>query len=99
MINDAPNALLVVAKITPWMDDGANASAVQPYNNAITGVVQTRAASGMHVIAVDMFTPFTANPNYQTAPMNDYLHPNDAGYVVMGDVWYAAIQSYLPAAP
>ena len=99
MINDAPNALLVVAKITPWMDDGANASAVQPYNNAITGVVQTRAASGKHVIAVDMFTPFTANPNYKTALMNDYLHPNDAGYVVMGDVWYAAIQSYLPAAP
>jgi len=31
--------------------------------------------------------------------MNDYLHPNDAGYVVMGDVWYAAVQSYLPAAP
>jgi lysophospholipase L1-like esterase len=30
--------------------------------------------------------------------MNDYLHPNDAGYVVMGDTWYAAIQSYLPSA-
>jgi lysophospholipase L1-like esterase len=99
MINDAPNALLVVAKITPWMDDGANASVVQPYNNAITGVVQTRAAAGKHVIAVDMYAPFTANPNFKTALMSDFLHPNDAGYVIMGDVWYAAIRSYLPAAP
>ncbi len=99
MIKDAPNALLVVAKITPWMDDGANATVVQTYNNAIAGVVQTRAASGKHVVAVDMFAAFTANPNYQTALMSDFLHPNGAGYVVMGDVWFAAIHSYLPAAP
>lgn len=99
MINDAPNALLVVAKITPWMDDGANASVVQTYNNAIAGVVQARAASGKHVITVDMYAAFTANPDFKTALMSDFLHPNGAGYVVMGDVWYAAIRSYLPAAP
>lgn len=46
-----------------------------------------------------MFAPFTANPNCKTALMNDYLHPNDAGYVIMGDIWYAAIQGYPPAAP
>jgi len=39
MIKDAPNALLVVAKITPTMDDGANTS-VHAYNDAITGLVQ-----------------------------------------------------------
>lgn len=99
MIKDAPNALLVVAKITPWMDDGANATVVQPYNDAIAGVVLTRAASGKHVVTVDMFAPFTANPNYKTALMSDFLHPNGAGYVVMGDVWFAAIQRYLPGAP
>ncbi len=99
IFNDAPNTLVVVAKITPWADDGTNVSAVEPYNNAIASVVQTRNASGKHVTAVDMYAPFRANANYKTALMNDYLHPNDAGYVVMGDVWYAAIQSYLPAAP
>jgi len=31
--------------------------------------------------------------------MSDFLHPNNAGYVVMGDVWYAAIENCLPAAP
>ena len=98
MIKDAPNALLVVAKITPTMDDGANTS-VQTYNNAITGLVQSRAASGKHVTIVDMYAALTAQSNYRTALMSDFLHPNDAGYVIMGDVWYAAIQSNLPAAP
>jgi len=98
IINDAPNALLVVAKITPTPDDGANSS-IQTYNNAITGLVQSRAANGKHIAAVDMYAAFTAHTDYKTALMNDFLHPNDAGYVVMADVWFAAIQSYLPAAP
>ena len=99
LIGDAPNALLVVAKITPWMDDGGANTIVQTYNDAITGVVQSRAANGKHITMVDMYAAFTAQANYKTTLMNDYLHPNDAGYVVMGDVWYPAIQSYLPAAP
>lgn len=54
MFNDAPNALVVVAKITPTPDAGANAI-VQAYNNAIASVVQTRAANGRHVTMVDMY--------------------------------------------
>jgi lysophospholipase L1-like esterase len=98
IINDAPNALVVVAKITPWQDDGTNTSAVEPFNTKIATLVQTYITSGKHVALVDMYGPFRANTNYKTALMNDYLHPNDAGYVIMGDTWYAAIQSYLPAA-
>ena len=98
MINDAPNALVVVAKITPTLDDGAN-TVVQTYNDAITGLVQTRAGNGKHIVMVDMYAAITARADYKTALMNDFLHPNDAGYIVMGDVWYTAIQSYLPAAP
>jgi lysophospholipase L1-like esterase len=48
---------------------------------------------GVHTLAL------RANANYETALMNDYLHPNDAGYVIMGDVWYVAIKNCLPAAP
>jgi lysophospholipase L1-like esterase len=99
IINDAPNSLVVVAKITPWQDDGTNVNAVEPFNTKIATVVQTRITSGKHVALVDMYTPFRANSNYKTALMNDYLHPNNAGYVIMGDVWYSAIKGYLPAAP
>jgi lysophospholipase L1-like esterase len=97
MIKDAPNTLFVVAKITPTTQAVANKS-VQTYNDAIAGVVQTRAANGKHVAMIDMYGALTARTDYATALMNDYLHPNSAGYVIMGDVWYAAIKSYLPAA-
>ena len=90
----APNALLVVAKITPTKDDAGN-SKVQTYNNAIPGLVQMRASAGKHIIMVDMYAAITANANYKSAWLDDNLHPNDAGYVVMGQTWYAGIKSYL----
>jgi len=96
--NDAPNALLVVAKITPTGDDGAN-NAVQMYNTAIAAVVQSRVGTGKHIAMVDMYGALTQKADYRTSLMSDFLHPNDAGYVIMGDVWFAAIQSYLPTAP
>ena len=69
------------------------------YNNAIPGLVSTRAAAGKHIVMVDMYAAFTANTNYKTALMNDELHPNNAGYMVMANTWYAAISSYLPPGP
>ena len=79
----------------PTKTAGTN-TRVQTYNNAIPGLVQTRVAAGKHIAVVDMYGAFTANTNYQTALMNDDLHPNDAGYMVMAQTWYAAISSYLP---
>jgi lysophospholipase L1-like esterase len=84
---DLPNALVVVAKIIPF--PGAS-SAVTTFNNAIPGLVQTRANAGKHVIMVDQFTGF---PNSELA---DGVHPNAAGYARMARVWYAAISGYLP---
>jgi lysophospholipase L1-like esterase len=96
IIADEPNALLVVAKITPTTTDTTNAR-VQTYNNAIPGLVQARAAAGKHIALVDMYAAFTANASYKTALMNDDLHPNDTGYVLMAQTWYAAIKAFLPA--
>ncbi|HEX6275472.1 MAG TPA: SGNH/GDSL hydrolase family protein [Polyangiaceae bacterium] len=83
---DLPNALVVVAKIIPF--PGA-ASAVTTFNNAIPGLVQTRANGGKHVIMVDQFAGFP------TSELPDGVHPNAAGYARMARVWYAAISSYL----
>jgi lysophospholipase L1-like esterase len=90
----SPNALLVVAQITPTGTDAENLL-VQAYNAAIPGLVQTRAAAGKHVILVDMYAALSANPAYRTADMADGLHPNDTGYGVLGDAWYAALAPYL----
>jgi len=92
---EAPDALLVVANLTPSTDITWN-NRIVAYNNAIPGLVQTRAAAGKHIVMVNMNAAFLANPNWKTALMYDALHPNDAGYAVMASVWYTAISGYLP---
>jgi lysophospholipase L1-like esterase len=94
----APGALLVVANLVPTRSDVLNAR-VRAFNDAIPGLMQARAAAGKHVVAVDMYTAFVADANYKTTLLADTLHPNDAGYAVMAENWYAAIHPYLPTGP
>jgi hypothetical protein len=91
---DAPNALLVVGSLIPTQTDAENLR-FQAYNGAIPALVAARAAAGKHVLFVDMYAAFTANPNFKTALMNDNLHPNATGYALLGDTWYGVIRSYL----
>jgi lysophospholipase L1-like esterase len=92
----APKALIVLAQMVPTTDDTEN-QRVMAYNGAMPGLVKTRADAGKHIMLVDMYGAFTKNANYKTEYMTDKLHPKDAGYVVMANVWYAAVGSYLPA--
>ena len=57
---------------------------MRSYNAAIPALVQTRTSAGKHIVVVDSTRSITANANYKTAWLDDNLHPNDAGYVVMG---------------
>jgi lysophospholipase L1-like esterase len=88
------NALLVVAKITPTQSDATNTK-VRSYNDAIPGVVQARTSARKHIIVVDMYAALSANARYKTAWLDDSLHPNDAGYVALGETWYTGIKPYL----
>jgi hypothetical protein len=72
----------------------SNAAAGANYNAAMPALIKTRAESGKHIILVDMYSAFTADANYRNDYMNGSLHPNDAGYNVMGDIWYAALASH-----
>jgi lysophospholipase L1-like esterase len=91
----APNALLVVAQITPTTNDVTNAR-IQTYNAAIPQLVQTRVAAGKHIQLVNMYGAFTANAAYKTTLMSDELHPNDTGYALLGQTWYGVISAVLP---
>jgi lysophospholipase L1-like esterase len=91
----APDALLVVAQIVPTQQAAAN-QRVQAYNATIPALVQERVAAGKHLALVDMFTPFVSSPGGANSLLSDILHPNDAGYVVMAQTWYAAIEPFLP---
>ena len=84
----APNALLVVATLTPLSNTTWNATA-NTYDGQIPAVVQARASQGKHVILVDMSKMPVAN-------LSDGIHPNDTGYAYMANIWYAAIKNVLP---
>ena len=91
---DSPTALVVVASIIPI--NGTNNKNAMTYDAAIPGLVSTRAAAGKHVIFVDNYAAFIKDANYTTTEMSNYLHPNMAGYAVLGDSFYGAISAHLP---
>jgi len=94
---DAPEALLVVSAIIPTTNDGTNQK-VQPYNAAIQVEAEAAAAEGKHVVFLDNYTVYTDHSDYKTALMADGLHPNTAGYEVLGQSFYDLISELLPAA-
>jgi lysophospholipase L1-like esterase len=87
IVDAAPDALIVLAKLTPI---GWSPQALDNYNNALPGIVDARAAAGQHFVLVDMSQMPTSDLG------GDDLHPNDQGYAYMADVWYAAIADLLP---
>lgn len=97
IMTQAPDALVVVATIIPMVN--GNGPRVPTYNAAIADLVDSRAAQGEHIVLADNYAAFTADDNYSSAWMSDTLHPNTAGYVVLGDSFYDVIGPYLPDAP
>jgi len=99
LAESAPNALIVLAQITPVGSksnghtqaqvDGANAAQML-YNSKIPAIIQAHAAKSQHIIGVDM----------SKMPLSDLttasVHPNDQGYAYMAGIWYAAIKDLLP---
>ncbi|RYZ05383.1 MAG: endoglucanase [Myxococcales bacterium] len=86
VIQAAPNALVIVAQLTPI---GWNPAARTTYNSRIAELVAARAKRGEHVALVDMGKMPSSGLG------SDSLHPNDAGYGFMAGVWYAAVKEYL----
>ena len=84
---NAPDALIVLAQITPGSTPNAARDA---YNAKIPGIVQSHAAKGQHIIGVDMSKLPLADLS------SDGTHPNDQGYAYMAGIWYAAIKDLLP---
>ena len=88
------NILVVVAQIVPSKTDGTN-NAIKTYNAAIPALVSTRVGQGHHVVLVDMYGAFTKDANFKNTLFGDNLHPNQAGYNLMADVWFQALDPYL----
>jgi lysophospholipase L1-like esterase len=89
-----PHALIVVAQITPTMQDPLNQRIVT-YNAGIPAVVQSRAEAGKHIALVDMYSAFVRDPAYKSKFLADRLHPNATGYQLMSDVWNTVVHDLL----
>lgn len=94
IILNAPEALIVVAQIVPITVDEKD-RLVQIYNAAIPAIVDQKAKAGAHVVLVDMHKAIKQNSKWKTDLFGDALHPKDAGFDVMANVWWAAISSHL----
>lgn len=94
----APASLLVVAQIVPTTTDATN-TRIMTYNAAMPALIAQRAAAGKHVQLVNMYGAFTAHADYKTSLMTDDLHPNTAGYALLGMTWYETVAGLLPGAP
>jgi lysophospholipase L1-like esterase len=88
VVQAAPDALVVVAKIVPLGYSNTN---YDQYIAKIPDLVKAHASKNEHVVMVDM----------STLPGSDIrgngnVHPTDKGYADMADLWYGIIKSYLP---
>ena len=75
-------SVLVAQIVNNWNND--TESRIRVFNDQVPGVVAERADKGHHVMVADMRS---INGSY----LKDGLHPNDAGYKMMADIWFQRI--------
>jgi lysophospholipase L1-like esterase len=84
IVATAPEARVFVATIIPLP---GSETAINAFNAAVPGIVQSRADAGKHVHLVDMYRALTA------ADLADGIHPNAGGYAKMATTWYNALRA------
>jgi lysophospholipase L1-like esterase len=82
-----PEATILVAQLMVTNDSARNAL-VTTFNNALPGIVSTRANAGKHISLVNMSA-------ITEADLSDGLHPNDTGYQLMANAFDSGIQSVI----
>jgi lysophospholipase L1-like esterase len=101
IVTDQPNAHLIVAQITPYVDTQlAKNKLVYDYNIYIRDtLVPEFAKKGHKVSTVDMYSLFLTDLNNYESPVapgkhsNNYNHPFNKEYDLMADRWFAAIEA------
>lgn len=85
------NISVYVAKIIRTKDDPTRDTWTDTYNGLLETMLQTYQGSKSNLHIVDMDAKFSENVNWKTDYMADTGHPNDTGYGLMADQWYACI--------
>lgn len=83
---------IYLATLLPRKD--SHQSEVEELNALLPDLVLTKSSQGVKIFLVDLNTRFLADPNWQTTRMFDTVHPNDAGYDVIAQVWFEEIRKH-----
>lgn len=86
----SPNISIYIAKIIPTTDAG-NDIKTTSLNAAIATMVIAYQATKSNLYLIDQNAAFKADANWAVDYMTNSVHPNDAGYQVMANTWYAAM--------
>lgn len=84
ILSNCPDAVILVAQIPPMKDYKKNV-AVQIFNAAIPGIVESRAAWGAKILTVDL-SALTADD------LSDDIHPNQNGFNKISEAWFSMIK-------
>lgn len=89
----APDVHVVVARIVPLAPAFYDWHWAQ-FNQGVDYLAEQYFAQGRSIRVADMFGAFTSHPNWAGLYL-DPVHPNQAGYDVMAQVWYQTIASLI----
>ncbi|KAF5360328.1 hypothetical protein D9757_013944 [Collybiopsis confluens] len=82
-----PDAAIIVSTLTPLTITTTIQTQVNTFNTIITQMINARTAAGQHIlVAQSMATTILPSD------LIDGIHPTDAGYVKMANVWYPVIE-------
>lgn len=83
-----PAVTVILAKI---IDQQPNEPLVTQFNNNVEAMALARIANGDNIIIVDQQSALD-----YAVDMYDQKHPNESGYAKMADVWFNALDTFLP---
>jgi len=89
-----PTTKIFLASIPPYPADAAKTATAAEYNRLmVLHTVPKYLSRGFDIRFVDQYRNFIAGDVVIAALYGDTIHPNEAGYQLMGDTWAAAILS------
>jgi len=81
---------IYLGTLIPRKDGNTRQANTDALNALLPGLVSAKSAAGYKIFLVDLAAKFKANANWPTELMSDDIHPNDDGYVVMANEWFAS---------
>ena len=90
------STIILLCSLIPRFDEKENRpQRTDELNSMIFSLYLDKYALGWDIYFVDQNAAFLANPNWKTEWMDEYVHPNDAGYHAMAQTFFDVLYPIL----